>query len=80
MTRTQQWIVRQKLKFFRQILYDNNISLKDMYDIFVWYFRQEARYDAAEKSATPPTGEHNAPRQPCGTRQRNLRLRARPRR
>ena len=68
MARTQQWIVRQKLKFFRQILYDNNISLKDMYDILVWYFRQEARYDAAEKSASPPTGAHepNDPTSPPG--------------
>ena len=63
MARTQQWIIRQKLKFFRQILYDNNISLKDMHDILVWYFKQEARYDVAEDSVSPPTGEHNASRQ-----------------
>ena len=62
--RTQRWAATQKLKFFRQVLYDNNISLKDMHDILVWYFKQEARYDAVEDSAWPLTGEHNATRQP----------------
>ena len=64
MARTQQWIANQKLKFFRQVLYDNNISLMDMHDILEWYFNREARYDAAEDSVWPLTGEHNASRQP----------------
>ena len=62
--RTQRWAATPELKFFRQVLYDNNISLKDMHDILVWYFKQEARYDAAEDSVWPFTGEHNASRQP----------------
>ena len=55
--RTLQWRPNQKLRLFKQVLYDNQINLKELHGALLWYFRQEVKFDEEENSRVPPIAE-----------------------
>ena len=49
--RTRQWHDKKEprlLRFFKQVLNDNQINVKELHGALLWYFRQEAKFDGEE--------------------------------